>query len=152
MDSINKPTRIPLQPDAFPRRVTLELTNRCNLRCTFCPRPYMEPARGDMDRALAGRIIDELAEHAPVQVAPFFRGETLLHPQWREILGDLKQRAGGPIQMTTNATRLDESATAAILDLEVDFISFSLLKAESSKFRVQSSEVKGESSKIKVKG
>jgi len=110
----------------FPNRVTLELTNRCNLKCGFCPRKYMEPGRGDMDFALATRLIDELAEHAPVQLVPFFRGESLLHPRWRDILAHAKARKTGPIQLATNATLITPETAAAILEVGVDFISFSL--------------------------
>lgn len=110
----------------FPERLTLELTNRCNLSCVFCPRKYMETQRGDMDVHLARRIIDEMVEHAPVQVVPFFRGETLLYPHWREILAYMKKQDVGPIQFTTNATLLIPEAASAILDLDLDFISFSM--------------------------
>lgn len=115
-----------LDPGEFPERITLELTNRCNLRCVFCPRTYMEKRRGDMDVQLACRLIDEMAEQAPVQVVPFFRGETLLHPHWRDILAYMKNKDVGPIQFTTNATLLTPEAAAAILDLDLDFISFSM--------------------------
>lgn len=114
-----------ITPD-FPERVTLELTNRCNLNCGFCPRRFMEPRQGDMDTALALRIIDELAEHAPVQVVPFFRGESLLHPRWSDILAHVRHRGAGPIQFATNATRLTPEAIATLLDIGVDVISFSL--------------------------
>lgn len=115
-----------LQAGLFPRRVTLELTNRCNLRCVFCPRRYMESERGDMDLAVAKRLIDEMADHRPVQLVPFFRGESLLNRNWREILAYAKHKEVGPIQFTTNATLLTPGAAGAILDLELDFISFSM--------------------------
>lgn len=110
----------------FPQRITLELTNRCNLQCGFCPRKYMEPERGDMDVALAKRLIDEMALHAPVQLVPFFRGETLLHPHWHEILAHAKACGCGPIQLASNATRLTPETGAALLATGLDFVSFSL--------------------------
>lgn len=116
------------QPDAglFPARVTLELTNRCNLNCRFCPRTLMERARGDMDTALAMRLLDEMAAHAPVAVVPFFRGESLLHPDWFEILSHAQRLGVGEIQFTSNASLLDAKATERLLDLELPFVSFSL--------------------------
>jgi hypothetical protein len=110
----------------FPQRITLELTNRCNLQCGFCPRKYMEPERGDMDVGLAKRLIDEMALHAPVQLVPFFRGETLLHPHWHEILAHAKACGCGPIQLASNATRLTPETGAALLATGLDFVSFSL--------------------------
>lgn len=113
-------------PGEFPSRLTLELTNRCNLNCTFCPRRLMARHQGDMSTDLAFRLLDEMADHLPVALVPFFRGETLLHPDWREILSYAKKLGVGPVQLTTNAMLLDDSAAAAILEMEIDFLSFSL--------------------------
>ena len=113
-------------PGRFPRRVTLELTNRCNLNCTFCPRRLMEKHQGFLDLDLAKELIREMADHLPVTLVPFFRGEPLLHPDWKEILSYAKRKGIGPIQFTTNATLMDREAAATILDLELDFISFSM--------------------------
>lgn len=81
---------------------------------------------GYMSEGLAKKLIDEMAENLPVTLVPFFRGESLLHPRWYEILAYAKQRGLGPIQFTSNATRLDRIAAEKILDLQIDFISFSL--------------------------
>lgn len=117
--------RVP-EAGQFPGRITLELTNRCNLNCTFCPRKLMEKHQGYMDTRLAKRLIDEMAEYLPVCLVPFFRGESLLHPDWAEILEYAKNRGVGPIQLTSNGMRLDRRAAQVILDLEIDFISFSM--------------------------
>lgn len=117
---------VPDNPGLFPRRVTLELTNHCNLNCTFCPRRFMEKERGYMDTGLAMRLIDEMAEHEPVSLVPFFRGESLLHPAWYEILTHAKSRGVDDIQFTTNASLLSQENTEKILGMGLGFISFSL--------------------------
>lgn len=81
---------------------------------------------GYMQKDLALKLIDEMAMHLPVTLVPFFRGESLLHPHWAEIISYAKQKGLGPIQFTSNGTRLDRAAAEDILDLQVDFISFSL--------------------------
>jgi len=116
----------PPEAGGFPRRITLELTNRCNLNCTFCPRRLMEKHQGFLETSLAKELMDEISQNLPVALVPFFRGETLLHPDWVEILTYAKKRGIGPIQFTTNATLMNNEATEAILDLELDFISFSM--------------------------
>ncbi|MBU1419939.1 MAG: radical SAM protein [Proteobacteria bacterium] len=110
----------------FPKRVTLELTNSCNLNCVFCPRKHMDGHLGYMSRELAEKLIDEMADNLPVTMVPFFRGESLLHRHWYEILSYAKQKGIGPIQFTSNGTRLNKDAAEKILDLEIEFISFSL--------------------------
>jgi radical SAM protein with 4Fe4S-binding SPASM domain len=86
----------------------------------------MEQHQGFLETDLAKRLLDEMAENAPVTLVPFFRGESLLHPDWVEILSYAKERDIGPLQFTTNATLMDRKAAEAILDLELDFISFSM--------------------------
>lgn len=110
----------------FPKRITLELTNRCNISCTFCPRHEMGNLLGFMDTRLAYRLIDEMAEHLPLTLVPFFRGESLLHPDWWRIIAYAHQKGIGPIQFTTNGTLLDEINARHLLDCGVDFMSFSL--------------------------
>nr|WP_287411745.1 radical SAM/SPASM domain-containing protein [Pseudodesulfovibrio sp.] len=118
--------QLPVDAGLFPRRVTLELTNRCNLSCTFCPRQFMEKDRGFMDFELARDLILEMKDHAPVTVVPFFRGESLLHPQWYDILRLIQDHEVGEIQFTTNASLLNVQNSERILDLDLSFISFSL--------------------------
>jgi hypothetical protein len=110
----------------FPNRVTVELTNHCNLSCVMCPREHMKGPKGYMEAALFRKIVDEMARVGRVALVPFFRGETLLHPKWAELLGYAQKMGIGPIQFATNATLLNEEAARALLDLELDFVSFSL--------------------------
>lgn len=110
----------------FPRRITLEITNRCNLSCTFCPRKWMPDPQGNMDVKMAKGLIDEMTDKLPVTLVPFFRGEPLLHPDWIEIILYAKKKGLGPIQFTTNAALMDQKASEAIIDAGIDFISFSM--------------------------
>jgi radical SAM protein with 4Fe4S-binding SPASM domain len=117
----------PIDPLEFPERLTLELTNACNLRCAMCPsRLRPEEPRGMMDHRLFERLIDEAAEHLPVALVPFFRGESLLHPRLVPLLAYAKYRGIGPIQLVTNGTLLTDTLAGQLLDMGLDFISFSL--------------------------
>ncbi|MBW2091461.1 MAG: radical SAM protein [Deltaproteobacteria bacterium] len=110
----------------FPDRVTVELTNHCNLNCVMCPRHHMKGTRGYMTWSLFKKIIDEMAEHDHVVLVPFFRGESLLHPHSVEMLAYAKRKNNGPVQFTTNATLLSEDVASALLETGIDFISFSV--------------------------
>lgn len=111
---------------SFPNRITLELTNRCNLNCVFCPRNHMEKHLGVMSERLFKKAIDEMAEHKPIALVPFFRGESLLHPKFIELMNYAKDKGIGPIQLTTNGMLLNNEMGQAILDSGVDFVSFSM--------------------------
>lgn len=115
---------------SFPARVTLELTNHCNFRCVFCPRRFMEKETGFMDLGLGMELIAEMAAHAKnghaVAVVPFFRGESLTHPQWDKFLAALRAHGLGPIQMATNASLLTEERARRLLEIGIDTLSFSM--------------------------
>lgn len=110
----------------FPRRITLELTNHCNLHCVFCPRRFMEKETGFLDLALARNLMEQIREYAPVTVVPFFRGESLTHPHWDTLLASLHEFGLGPIQMATNASLLTEERARRMLEIGVDTLSFSM--------------------------
>jgi radical SAM protein with 4Fe4S-binding SPASM domain len=110
----------------FPERLTIELTNNCNLDCVMCPRHSMEKNLGYMDLELYKKIINEASEHLPVTMVPFFRGESLLHPDFLEMISIAKAAGLGPLQLTTNAMCLDNAYCEKLLDSGIDFISFSL--------------------------
>jgi hypothetical protein len=86
----------------------------------------MERERGFMDVGLAKNLILEMKRHAPVALVPFFRGESLLHPQWYEVMEYAQELSIGDLQFTTNASLLGAENVERLLDLDLSFVSFSL--------------------------
>ena len=88
------------------KRVYIEITNRCNLRCSFCPGTRRPPR--DMTAAEFALLAERLRPYA----AYFYLhvlGEPLLHPALGEILsicGDLSAR----VCLTTNGVLLPRQA------------------------------------------
>jgi radical SAM protein with 4Fe4S-binding SPASM domain len=114
-------------PDAFPRRVTIELSSCCNLSCVMCPRQYLSGESGFMEDALFGKIVQEIGSEEVEAVVPFFRGESLLHPRFMELLGLLRRHCRSRIQLATNGLLLSEEMIHDLLfKIRIDFISFSL--------------------------
>ncbi len=110
----------------FPNRITVEVTNDCNVSCVFCNRQKICMDLGYMEVDLFHKIIDEAAEHLPIKLVPFFRGEPLMHPQIIDLLSYAKEKGIGPIQLATNALLLDDDMQCGLIEAGVDFISFSL--------------------------
>ncbi len=110
----------------FPERLTVEISSSCNLQCVMCPRQIVEGMAGMMDIDLYRKVIKESREHLPVTLVPFFRGESLLHPHFLEMMKMAKEADLGPIQLTTNAMLLDKKVAEELVAMGIDFISFSL--------------------------
>jgi MoaA/NifB/PqqE/SkfB family radical SAM enzyme len=77
------------QADDAPRRIVIELTNICNLHCSYCLRDdealYQTRAHF-FPIDLLRRILREAREAAGVSHVSFTGGEPTLHPQFGEIL------------------------------------------------------------------
>jgi radical SAM protein with 4Fe4S-binding SPASM domain len=86
----------------------------------------MEKSRGYMDSRLAKRIIDQMTEYGSTSLVPFFRGESLLHPELFDILAYAIDKNVDDIQFTTNASLLSPGNTEKLLDIGLKFVSFSL--------------------------
>jgi len=110
----------------FPERITVEITNRCNLKCFMCPRNNIEMETGDMSLSLFKKIIDEAAHFVPICLVPFFRGESLLNPKFFEMISYAVGKGIKPIQIATNAYFLNSQVSKKMLDSGIDFISFSV--------------------------
>lgn len=78
----------PIRAGAAPR-LTIELTNRCNLHCDYCVRDdeaLHRAAAQFFPLALLRRIIAEAREVVGINYVSFTGGEPTLHPQFAEIL------------------------------------------------------------------
>ncbi|MDF1701910.1 MAG: radical SAM protein [Planctomycetota bacterium] len=103
----------------------LELTNHCNLKCSFCPtgngllarpRGFMEPEV--FRRALAGA--------GPLEFMLLFQwGESLLHPQFG-VLAQEARAHGARTLVTTNGTLLDDRRTETLLGAGLDRVTVSV--------------------------
>lgn len=103
------------QYDAYPTRVTLELTADCNLRCPHCE---FTPPRAWVEKHDPGRILymspDELKKFAAdvfphiQEVVPSVVGEPMMYPYWGEFL-DLCKQYGVFAEIYTNGSYLDET-------------------------------------------
>jgi MoaA/NifB/PqqE/SkfB family radical SAM enzyme len=103
----------------------LELTNACNLKCTFCPtgngrmrRPKGLMSEDTFHAALAGA--------GPLEFVLLFQwGESLLHPRFLELARAARAH-GARTLLTTNATLLDERRVDAVLDAGIDRVTVSV--------------------------
>lgn len=94
----------------------LELTNKCNFHCDFCPSDSQTRAIGFMDLELAKRTYEEVAKK---QLAPkvelHLMGEPTLHPKLIEIL-NFGASKNVKTELVTNGSTLVTKVVPRILD------------------------------------
>jgi MoaA/NifB/PqqE/SkfB family radical SAM enzyme len=104
--------------------VYLEVTNRCNLLCTTCPRTYeeLEPP-ADMSWDLFRSIVDQVPDL--VRAVLHGVGEPMLVPNLPRMVRYLKDR-GIYVLFNTNGTVLSERNGRALIAAELDELRVSL--------------------------
>jgi hypothetical protein len=132
-------------------RLTIELTNCCNLLCAPCPRHRIKMDHGYMTEKLFYRLLDQCPPDTTI--IPFWRGESLLHPQVIEFLYYAISRKM-KVVLATNGSRMEKLVFQPNLINKLHAISVSLHNIDSyttylwlkeiSNINVQLSYVEGE--------
>jgi MoaA/NifB/PqqE/SkfB family radical SAM enzyme len=112
----------------FPLFLDVEVTNMCNLRCTFCATTYLSKniKRQLIDPDLVFKIMEEGRDNGLYGLKFNDRGEPLLHPQLVEFIKYAKQCGFIDVYFNTNAMLLDESMAIKLIESGLDRISISI--------------------------
>ncbi|TDG11591.1 radical SAM protein [Seongchinamella unica] len=106
--------------------VDIELTNRCNALCSFCPRDKT-PQQGMLSRENFFSAIDRVLElPAPLPKVTFTgQGEPTLHADIVEFMHHATEK-GLRVGMTSNASKLHENLARDLVDAGLKEISLSI--------------------------
>jgi radical SAM protein with 4Fe4S-binding SPASM domain len=101
--------------------VHLQLTNKCNYRCTYCYASSGVPAHPMLALNLLERLVDQILELSPHCHYELSGGEPLLYPHVFAI-ADYIKRSGNNLVLLTNGSLVNKGNALRIKDL------FSLIK------------------------
>ena len=104
------------------KKVYLEITNVCNLKCNFCPETKRKA--GFMPEAAFKEILEQIKPFTDY-IYLHVKGEPLLHPRLGCFL-DISYEKGFKVNITTNGTLIDKVADTLIAKPAVRQINFSL--------------------------
>ena len=104
------------------KKIYVEITNVCNLKCDFCPETKRKAEF--MSEAAFEQILDQIKPFAD-SIYLHVKGEPLLHPNLGDFL-DISHEKGFKVNMTTNGTLIDKVADVLISKPAVRQINFSL--------------------------
>lgn len=121
-----------LSPE-FPSQIIIDVTEFCNLACIHCPQSEFSKSEAfggrHLDVALHKKLIDEVARDGK-GICKYLRytgqGETLLHPNFVEMIQYAAKHSGVPINITTNGMLLTEKKAKALLEAGVDVFDISI--------------------------
>lgn len=104
------------------KKIYVEITNSCNLKCSFCPEGKRAKEFMAVDKF--EHIINEVKEYTNL-VALHVKGEPLLHPNLKEIL-EICNKNNILVNITTNATLLEKNKDIIIESNAVRQLNLSL--------------------------
>lgn len=111
----------------FPTRVLLEMTSKCNLNCSMCPRQKLTREKVHMDPVLFKKCVDELDNVGINGLWIYNIGESILHPQFYELLKYVSGKSNlGPIWLSSNGQELTENFSDMIVDSKITFMNLSV--------------------------
>lgn len=111
----------------LPREVEIELTTQDQLASTILrPRGQRVGRRGPIDVERVRRVAAELAAYDDSLVVLGGFGEPLLHPQFDDILGAVRQAGVFGLALRTNGIALADETIESLIRHEVDVVSVTL--------------------------
>ncbi|MBF0603462.1 MAG: SPASM domain-containing protein [Nitrospirae bacterium] len=111
----------------LPTRVLLEMTSRCNLKCTMCPRQSLERMSIDMEPELFKKCVDALDDIHIDGLWIFNLGESILHSEFPRLLDYVSSKKNlGPVWLSSNGRALDARFSEMIIQSNVTFMNLSV--------------------------
>ncbi len=118
----------------LPEEMYLEVTNRCNLKCTTCPQSWgMSEESADLTPESARSLLDQLPSVRRVVLHGI--GEPTLNPQLAEIIGAVKER-GAYALFNTNGLLLRGRLLEQLVHSGLDEVRISVDAATPETYRL----------------
>ncbi len=111
---------------AFPLNIDIEVSSRCQIKCSHCFRQYMDVRENDfMPLEMYKRIVKECGEHGLFTLKFSMRGEPLLHPDIVEMVAFAKRSGVREVWINTNGGMVTEALARGLMGAGVDWITMS---------------------------
>ena len=124
--------RVPAPP--CPRSVKIELTARCNFKCSFCATAMKLRYKSDMDRGFYLRLLKDLRAAGVEELGMFYLGESFLLPWLPEAIEAAKGEGFPYVFLTTNGSLATPEKVKACLRAGLNSLKFSLNFADERQF------------------
>jgi len=109
----------------LPPSINLELTNRCQLRCTYCTSPLKLRAQGFMTDATFRRALAQIREHRIKRVRIVGNGEPTFHPNFGWMIKEIAASTGY-VEMKTSWQYVRSNIIQSTVRANIDAIRISV--------------------------
>lgn len=117
-----------------PKSVKIELTGRCNFRCSFCATGQNLRDKRDMPRDSYSKIIRKLKSAGVEELGLFFLGESFLVSWLPEAIAEAKEVGFDYVFLTSNASVASPEMVRKCMDAGLDSLKWSLNYSDPQQF------------------
>lgn len=122
-------------------RIHIELTNKCNFDCAFCPDSHMTRPRGSMDLETFKIAILQIAESKLTDtIMLHLMGEPLLYPEIDKTIEYVHEK-GMKVCLTTNGAAFDSDLLGRLIRSGVDEVIFSVQTPTERSFKTRGAAI-----------
>ncbi|MEC1261482.1 radical SAM protein [Bacillus swezeyi] len=118
IDTIEQPKKVPVnlieEKTIYPKVASIEITNRCNVRCRHCYGDFGEVKPAVMSLDQVKSLLDDLKEIG-VQLIELTGGDITVHPDLKEILLYALELEFAQISLLTNGIALSNKVMDIII-------------------------------------
>jgi len=119
------------------QRIHIELTNRCNFSCVFCPSSLMSRPPRDLEFNLVIKILDEIVQEKLTDTVFFHvMGEATLYGKLEDVIREASRRKLKTV-LTTNGYGLSLELLDRIMNAGIDHILFSAQTPDADSFKLR---------------
>lgn len=120
----------------YPRLVSVETTNHCNAKCSFCPNNALARDKGAMEQALFEKIIEDCRAFPLEAIEPFLQGDPFVDPQIIARLEHIRRRLPkAKLRLYTNGYGMIPKRIDELVGLGIDHIYVSINTLDPEKYR-----------------
>ena len=117
-----------------PKSVKIELTARCNFKCTFCATADKLRHKADMDWDFYLRLLKDLRQAGVEELGMFYLGESFILDWLPDAIKAAKDEGFPYVFITTNGSLADTEKVKACMEAGLDSMKFSLNYADEEQF------------------
>ena len=125
-----------------PRSVKIELTGRCNFKCSFCARSSKLREQKEMAWPLFVRLLMEMHAAGVKEIGLFYLGESFMDKRLTDAIKLCKDIGFEYVFLTTNGSLASPEKLRAVFTAGLDSLKFSLNYADEAQF-LEIARVKG---------
>ncbi|MDD5681325.1 MAG: radical SAM/SPASM domain-containing protein [Candidatus Omnitrophica bacterium] len=132
--TVSRDILLPLPP--FPKIMLIELTNRCNHRCSFCFNSRSTRKKGNINPKLLESILKEAYELGAREVGFYATGEPLLFKNIEQYIKLAKETGYDYIYITTNGALASPDKVKSLISAGLNSIKFSINAATRETYKL----------------